>query len=517
MNHNRSIREIIDLMDSPSPEAIALITKAYKFADEAHKDHRRYSGEPYFVHLVETAKILAELGKGPITIAAGLLHDCVEDTGVSEETIEKEFGKEILFLIQGVTKLGQLRYRGVERHVDSLRKLFIAMAQDIRVLIIKLADRLHNMRTLEHVPEEKRHRIALETLEIYVPLAYRLGMRKLNRELEDLAFSYVYPEEYERVSKLIKEKTKESVEHLKKFHKSLIKVLVKAGVTHITSDNRQKNLYSLYKKLQRRNDDIEKIYDIAALRICVPTIADCYRVLGIVHGNWRPLPGRIKDYIAFPKPNGYRSIHTTVFTGDGSIVEVQIRTQEMHKEAEYGIASHLSYKYKKGSDAGTLSWFRQLLPTMTSFESTHPALHESSRKSNEAVPNWIRHLAETQDQFSEHNEFMDNLKADFFELRVFAFTPKGDVVDLPIGASPIDFAYAIHSDLGNHISGAKVNGKLVTLDTQIQNGDIVEIQSKKSAHPTTKWLAFTKTSLAKKHLKAELERLGQFGQSKIAV
>src|SRR3989344_6911525 len=422
-----SAKEIIGLIDSPSREDILLVESAYEFAEKAHERHERFSGEPYFIHLTETAKILAEYGMSATTIAAGLLHDSIEDTEVTEEMLKEKFGPEILFLIDGVTKLGQLKYRGSDRHNESLRKLFVAMSEDIRVLMIKLADRLHNMRTLSYVPKDKQERIGRETLEIYAPIAHRLGIRKLSRELEDLAFPYVYPKEFSDVQSAGKERHRKNVSNLEKFIKSVKKTLAKEGLTEVKTDYRVKGLWSLHKKLQIKERNIENVYDILALRIIVPTINDCYKVLGVVHSTWRPLPGRIKDYIAFPKPNGYKSIHTTVFTGDGSIVEVQIRTQEMHKEAEYGIASHLSYKYKKGSDAGTLSWFRQLLPTMTSFESTHPALHESSRKSNEAVPNWIRHLAETQDQFSEHNEFMDNLKADFFELRVFAFTPKGDV------------------------------------------------------------------------------------------
>jgi len=493
-------------MDSPSSEAIDLITRAYNFAAEAHQEHFRYSGEPYFVHLVETAKILAELGKGPITIAAGLLHDTIEDVCVTSKQIEERFGSEVLFLVEGVTKLGQLRYRGVERHIDSLRKLFIAMAEDIRVLIIKLADRLHNMRTLEHVPEAKRYRIALETLEIYAPLAYRLGMRKLTRELEDIAFSHVNPEKTDEIKRLVKQKNKENITNLQKFHKSLLKGLAAEGITNIHSDYRLKSLYSLFKKLERKENDIEKIYDLSALRVIVPSVADCYRILGVIHGAWRPLPGRIKDYIAFPKPNGYRGLHTTVFTGDGAVVEVQIRTKEMHREAEYGIASHLSYKQyalKRGQQS--FSWLRMLLPSIVRFDRTPETLQKAENKTADAqAPRWVKELAEYHDQV-ENEEYMQHLKNDFFELRVFTFTPKGDVVDLPVESSPIDFAYAIHTDLGNHISGACVNGKFVALDTKLQNGDIVKIETKKSSRPNRKWLAFVKTGLAKKCIRSALD------------
>src|SRR3989344_7644850 len=312
-----TVKDIINKMDSPTKEDIALVTRAYQFAENAHKDHKRYSGEPYFIHLFETGKTLAELGMDPETIAAGLLHDSIEDVGVKEEDIEKEFGKEILFLIQGVTKLGTLKYRGATRHVESLRKLFVAMADDIRVIIIKLVDRLHNMRTLEHVPTHKQKRIAQETLEVYAQLAYRLGIGKIKGELEDLAFPYVYPKEYEEITKVRDTKKEVSMTYLKKVHERLLKKLKEEKVEVIESDYRVKHLYSLFRKLREKQMDIDKINDIAALRIVVPTISDCYRVLGLIHGFWRPLPGRIKDYIAFPKPNGYRSLHTTVFTGDG--------------------------------------------------------------------------------------------------------------------------------------------------------------------------------------------------------
>ena len=382
-----SVQEIIKLVDSPTPEDIALITKAYTIAEEAHKGVLRLSGEPYFNHVFETAIIIADLKMCPTTICAGLLHDSIEDGVLTEEKIKKEFGDEILFLVNGVTKLGKLKYRGAERHMESLRKLFVASAQDIRVIVIKLCDRLHNMRTLQYVRPDKQKRIALETLEIFAPLAYRLGIRKLSRELEDLSFPYVYPKEYQNVKELMKTTNAETLPKLEKFMRSIKKALAEGGMTNFHTDYRQKGLYSLSKKIINKGGDIEKVYDILALRIFTDDVADCYKALGIIHSKWRPLPGRIKDYIAVPKTNGYKSIHTTVFTGDGAIVEVQIRTNEMHKQAEFGIASHLSYKDMKNSENKEMNWFSQFLPkSLTFFLKTQP--------SNQNTPNWIKDLAD---------------------------------------------------------------------------------------------------------------------------
>lgn len=496
------VKDIIKLLDNSSPEDAELITRAYDFAKKAHEGYTRYSGEPYFIHVFETAKILAEIQMGASTIAAGLLHDVIEDTNVTAEQIEQEFGKEILFLVQGVTKLGKLRYHGRDRYIESLRKLFVAMSQDIRVLIIKLCDRLHNMRTLEFVPKHKQLRIATETMKVYAQLAYRLGIRKISRDLEDLAFQYIEPEHYKEALKIVKQKNKEANERLDKFRKSVQKALVKEGLTTAKTDYRIKHLHSFYRKLERKEFDADKMYDILALRVYVPTPTDCYKALGILHGIWRPLPGRIKDYIAFPKPNGYRSLHTTIFTGDGSIVEVQIRTPEMHKEAEYGIASHAMYKsgfQEEKSEDKNLLWIKSLLPSMLH-------LNNSTEHGKVAdVPNWIKDMAEL--QASAHkDEFDHNMSADFFQKRLFVFTPKGDVVDLPIGSTPVDFAYAIHSDIGNHLFSAKIGGKMVALDTKLQNGDIVDIQTKERAKPSTKWLDIARTSMAKKRIKDALEK-----------
>jgi guanosine-3',5'-bis(diphosphate) 3'-pyrophosphohydrolase len=504
------LKDLLSLVKSPSKEDIALITKAYTFAEKAHTGQKRFSGDPYFVHVFETAKNLAELGSGAVVIAAGLLHDCIEDAGVTPETLEKEFGKEIGFLVDGVTKLGQLKYRGLQRHSESLRKLFVAMSQDIRVILIKLADRLHNMQTLQFVPKEKQERIAAETLEIYAQVAYRLGIRKLNRELEDLSFPYVSPREYQEVKKLFNEKHKEDLKHLEKFNKSLMKALAKEGLTNIKIDYRIKGLYSFYKKLLRKNNDIDKIYDVSALRLTVPSISDCYKALGIIHGIWRPLPGRIKDYIAFPKTNGYQSIHTTIFTGDGGIVEIQIKTEEMYRESEFGIASHVFYKeyLKRKSAIPSFAWILSLLPFKGDPQVKTNLETPIVKKINlEDVPHWVKDLVDYHDTLNEQDDFIENLKSDFLKERMFVFTPKGDVIDLPTGSNPIDFAYAIHSDIGNHISGVKVNRKQVSLDTVLKNGDTVEIQTKESSHPTDKWLTYAKTAVAHKHIRAALDKL----------
>jgi len=498
-----TVDEIVNLIPSPEKTDIELIKKAYIFAQESHKSHSRFSGEPYFTHLAETAKILASYGMGSTTIAAGLLHDTLEDVEIGPEKLEKEFGGEILFLIEGVTKLGKLRYHGTDRHNESLRKLFVAMSEDIRVLMIKLADRLHNMRTLSYIPEEKQKRIATETLEIYAPIAYRLGIRKLSRELEDLAFPFVFPEEWKKLQELTKQKYEEDSENLEKFLKSIKKVLAKENIPFVRTEYRVKGLYSLYKKIQTKKKHPEEVHDILAARILVKEIQDCYRVLGMIHATWRPLPGRIKDYIAFPKPNGYQALHTTVFTGDGNIVEVQIKTEEMYRDSEFGIASHIAYKAGKSGKKipENLEWIEHLMPKHAI---DHSAVQGKGKY--EDVPGWIRELVEHHTQEKDHETFREDLRKDFFEHRIFVFSPMGDVVDLPAESTPVDFAYSIHSAIGNHMSGAKVNGKLVSLDTKLHNGDIVEITTKSSAKPSTKWIEYAKTTMAKRHIRSAIQK-----------
>lgn len=492
------INEIIGILESPTKEEVDLIKRAYEFAKESHKDQVRNSGEPYFNHLFATALNIAELGMSATTIAAGFLHDSIEDVGVSPETIEKEFGSEVRFIVEGVTKLGALRYHGSDKHNESLRKLFVAMSEDIRVLIVKLCDRLHNMETLEFVKKEKQERIAKETLEIYAPIAYRLGIRKLSKKLEDLSFPYVLPEDYKEIKSIVKERYDNQLETLDKFRKSVIKELSKSDVRNFRTDFRVKGLYSLYKKYIKKNRDIEKIYDIAAMRVIVQTSEDCYKTLGIIHSIYQPLPDRIKDYIAFPKQNGYQGLHTTVFTGDGSIVEIQIKTEEMNKEAEYGITSHISYKseFKKKKLNPGLEWIKNILPRSISLIKKTG----TDQKSKDA-PAWIRDLAAYHSENKDREDALSDIKNDFFSERIFVFTPKGDVVDLPLHSSPVDFAYSIHSDIGDHLGGVKVNGKMTSIDTELKNGDIVEIIVSKNAKPSRKWLAHAKTTFAKKHIK----------------
>ena len=507
-----TVKEIIAKMTEATPEDVAVVEKAYEFSKKAHEGQKRYSGEPYFIHPAATAKILAEYGMDAMTIAAGLLHDAVEDNRVSRTEIEKEFGKELLFIVDGVTKLGTHKYRGAERHAESLRRLLVATASDIRVLIVKLADRKHNMQTLEHVPEHKRRRIALETLEIYAPIADRLGMGKMKRALEDLAFPFVDPDAAVHTAEVRKLKTQETEDGLTKMQKELQKELSKKGTKTFRTDIRMKGLWSLHQKLKRKRDDINLIHDIAALRIIVQTIDDCYATLGIVHSLYKPLPGEFKDYIAFPKPNGYQSLHTTVVTPEAGIVEIQIRTEEMHKRAQFGIASHMSYKQlgkgiekldkeiqKSRFSSLSFTWVRSLIPSLLKFSKK-----ESGVKGPVKVPEWLAELAEAHTDIAGSEEFVEGLKEDFFSHRVFVFTPKGDVIDLPTASTPIDFAYAIHSDLGDHLQGAKVNGKLVSFDTALGNGEVVEIIRRDSAHPSAKWLDIVKTSLARRHIRTAL-------------
>lgn len=428
---------IFELLPDIKQSDKELITRACNFAKKAHEGQLRKSGEPYYNHVFATGYNLATLKMDAETIAAGIMHDVLEDTLVTHEEMSAEFGEHITKLVEGVTKLGKLRYSGTERHVESLRKFFVAMADDIRVVVIKLCDRLHNIQTLEHVSLEKQKRIALETLEIHARLADRLGMGRLKAQLEDAAFPYVYPEEYKKTVELFEGLRPITDEQLEKVVEKLQEELVTFDVEIERIDYRVKHLYSLWQKLKRYKMDDSKIHDVVALRIIVPTISDCYQALGVIHGLYRPIPGRFKDYVAVPKPNGYRSLHTTIFLGEGHALEIQIRTKEMHNEAEYGIASHLSYK-ELGKNISK---------------------EEIVKKTN-----WTKDLLEWQKDVGQHEEFMKNLKSDFFEKRVFVFTPQGDVIDLPEGSSPIDFAYAVHSDIGDHVSGAKVNGRLVPLE-----------------------------------------------------
>lgn len=487
-----NIDEIFNISEQPfTKKDKELLIKSYEFAQKAHDGQKRDSGEPYFIHVFETAKNLTKLGMDANTIAAGFLHDTIEDTAVTEEDVKREFGDEILFLVKGVTKLGTLKYRGHERHVESLRKFFLAMAQDLRVVTIKLADRLHNIQTLSHKAPEKQKRIALETIEIHARLADRLGMGKLKSELEDAAFPFAYPKEYTEIEALVKDKVEEYKQCLSDVHVSLEKILKEERIAYSEISYRIKHKYSIWKKLHRYDMDIDKIHDIVALRVVVKNVDNCYRVLGLIHAEWKPLPGRIKDYIALPKPNGYRSLHTTILTNSGCIAEIQIRTTEMHAEAAYGIAAHFAYK-----------------------ENAEQKGHDDASKFK-----WLEDLQNFNTTQKEQKKFLDNLKTDFFGDRIFILTPKGDVVDLPEGSTAVDFAYAIHSDIGEKMAGVKVDGRMASIEDVLKNGSVIEIITRKDAHPSAKWLEFAKTNLAKRHIRAYIEqnslmaKFKSFGQS----
>jgi len=469
---NGTIKEILSLVPNPTEENINLIEKAYKFAEKAHSKHKRKSGEPYFVHPVYTAKILASLGMAPSVIAAGLLHDIFEED-ISKEDIKIEFGSEILELVEGVRKLGDIKYVGTERNVENLRKFFISEAKDLRTLVIRLADRLHNVKTLEHVEPEKQKRIAMETLEVYAPLANRLSIGQLKGELEDAAFKFAYPKEYEEIKKLLSEKTDVKEKYLIETKNRIEEILEEAGIKDVRMDYRQKHLYSLWNKIKKNDVDISNIYDIIAIRVIVPSVEDCYSILGLVHGEWKPMLNRIKDYIANPKVNGYQSLHTIIFTEEGGVVEVQIRTFDMHNRAENGVAAHFAYKEKGGSEK-----------TITKNKDTE----------------WARQLHELNENKDDKEKFKQTIKLDFFKDRIFTFTPRGDIIDLPEGSCVIDFAYAIHTSIGDHVQGARINGKNSSLDTKLKTNDIVEIQTNKNGRPSSKWLDFVKTNLAKKHI-----------------
>ncbi len=450
---------------------VDLIREAYDFAVEAHGGQTRASGEEYVTHTVEVATILAQLRLDTDSIVSGLVHDTVEDTEATMEDIRSHFGDEVATIVDGVTKLGKVKFRSAtEQQVENYRKMLLSMAEDARVILVKLADRLHNMRTLEHLPEAKRRRIALETREIYAPLAHRLGMAAIRWELEDLAFKFLEPDAYEELTKLIRQRRKERERQILEMQRPLEEALAEAGIPAEVS-GRPKHLWSIHRKMVTRGRPYEEIYDLMAMRVLTDTVQNCYAALGIIHSKWTPIPERFHDYIATPKSNMYQSLHTTVFGPGGRRYEIQIRTEEMHRTAEYGIAAHWRYKEDETARRGgnevdeALTWFRQVL--------------------------------EWQQDTAEPEEFMEFLRMDLFRGEIFVFTPDGDVKALPTGATPIDFAYSVHTEVGHHCAGAKVNGRIAPLSRELKNGDTVEILTNPKQRPSRDWLAFVKTSRAR--------------------
>lgn len=454
-----------------------LIGKAYDVAAKMHEGQLRKSGEPYLIHPMAVVKILAELGMDEYTLEAGLLHDVVEDTEYTSEMLEEEFGKEVALLVDGVTKISSLAYENKEaQQAETLRKMFLAMSKDIRVLIIKLADRLHNLRTINYMTPNKIKEKCKETLDIYAPLASRLGIYSIKFELEDICMQHLWPDEYEKLKKEIAEKTREREGGINTIIEEINETIKDTNINYEIS-GRTKQIYSIFRKMRFQRKQLDEIFDLMAVRIIVDSVKDCYAILGTVHSIWTPIPGRFKDYIAMPKPNMYQSIHTTVIDDLGDPFEIQIRTKEMHQIAEYGIAAH--WKYKEGISADT----------------------------EEVKLSWLRQSLEWQKELDNPTEFLESLKMDLFENQVFVFTPKGRVMELPAGATPLDFAFKIHSEVGAKCVGAKINGKMVTIDHKLENGDIVEIVTSSNASgPSIDWLKIVKSATARTKIRQWLKR-----------
>jgi|SRR3989344_515824 len=490
---------IEDILEGRSEDDKVLLKHAFTFAKESLGEKLRNSGQTFLEHNLETARTLAEWKMSTPTVLGGLLHSSVDSGANKSADIKREFGPEILRLAQGTRALTSLRYKGKEQYLEDLRRFFIALAGDIRIILITFAHRLDSMRKIAYKPTAEQTRVALETIEVYAPLANRLGMGKLKAEFETLAFPYAYPKEYALTRKLLDSREKHARERLQKIYRSLRADFAASppagGLPIVESDYRLKNIYSLYKKLLRHDMDITKIHDLIALRLVTDTVENCYRALGIIHGKYKPVAGKVKDYIANPKPNGYRSIHTTIYTGDpakgadlprrgpgkagGGTAEVQIRTKEMHAEAEYGVAAHVAYDEGNKSRSGG-RWAASLA--------------------------WVRELVELACKAKNVNEFAEAVKLDYFKNQIFVFTPDGDVVELPEESTPIDFAYRVHSGLGDHAHAAKVNGKYAALSTKLHGGETVFIETKKDAHPTAKWLDFAKSTQARKKIRAYLSK-----------
>ena len=467
-----TVSELLRIADHLAPKDQEMVRRAYERAVSAHSGQRRLSGEEYVNHPMEVAAILADLELDAETLAAALLHDTVEDTPLTAEAVNQEFGPEVARLVDGVTKLGRISLRSdQQQQAENIRKMMVAMAEDLRVVLIKLADRLHNMRTLDPLPEVKRRKISRETLDIYAPLAHRLGIGQIKWELEDLAFRNLEPEAFEDVSKRITRKRHERETLVSDLRDVLASELVNVGIkAEITG--RPKHIYSVWQKMTRDNKDFSEIYDLSAMRVLVESVRDCYGVLGVVHSLWKPVPGRFKDYVAMPKSNGYQSLHTTVIGTTGEPIEIQIRTQEMHRVAEFGVAAHWNYK-----EGGKDTAFDEKL-------------------------SWLRSLLEWQNEVGDAESFVDTVKVDLFQDEVYVFTPKGDVLNLPADSTPVDFAYRIHTEVGHRCIGAKINGRMVSLDYELKNGEIVEILTAKAGHgPSRDWLNFVKSASAKERIR----------------
>lgn len=465
-----------------NPSSNNLVCRAFEFAYNLHAGQQRASGEPYICHPVAVAGLLRDLGGDSAMVAAGFLHDIVEDTDTTPEQLEQEFGEEVRQLVEGVTKLSKFNFESkTERQAENFRRMFLAMAQDIRVIVVKLADRLHNMRTLEPLPAEKQRRIARETMEIFAPLANRLGIGRIKWELEDLSFKYLDPDSYRRMQEYVTDKRADREARLVLVAETLRQRLHEAGIQVVEVSSRPKHLYSIYNKMEKQRKDFHEIYDVAAVRLIVGTKEECYRALAIVHDAFRPIPGRFKDYIGLPKANRYQSLHTVVIGNKGKPIEVQIRTLEMHHIAEYGIAAHWKYKETGSSSPIPLS-------------------------ADDEKFTWLRQLLDWQNDLKDAQEFLENVKGNLFDEEVYVFTPDGDVIPLSRGATPVDFAYRIHTEVGHHCCGAKVNDRIVTLDTPLKNGDIVEILTQKNSHPSLDWLNFVVTAGARNRIRQWYKR-----------
>ncbi len=478
-----TIEQVIQqLAKERSARDCKIVRRAYDFARDAHEGQLRKTGEPYIEHPLHTAFILTKIKADTPTIIAGLLHDVPEDTKRTLDDIENEFGHEVASLVEGITKLSKIKYRGIQRYSESLRKMFLAMAEDLRVILIKFADRLHNLRTLDGLTDEKQRRIAQETLEIYAPIAGLLGIWSLKWQMEDICFKYLYPDDFKRLQyKYEIERKVELNQYISQVKSIIHEKLDTEGISH-EIEGRFKHLYSIWQKMNAKNRNFEDIQDVFALRIIVASVADCYKTLGIIHSVWRPNYNRFKDYIAVPKPNGYRSIHTTVFGPGGKPTEFQIRTPEMHEESLYGISAHWYYKNKRS-------------------------------RTDEKTPAWVQEILDIQREAKDSGDFLKEVKFDIFQDRIFVFTPKGDVYDLPSAATPIDFAYAVHTDIGNKCVAARINNLQAPIDATLKNGDVVEIITDAGRPgPSADWLKFVKTRRARDKIKefSKKSRLSSF-------